>query len=49
MGMIAKGKIPLLVLAFCVVFAVVFGETLIASEIEHECAGNACLICLKIE
>jgi len=43
-----KKKIPLMVLAFCIFFAVVFAET-ISADHDHDCIGTDCPICLLIE
>jgi len=44
-----KGKIPLLILAACIAFSVVFAETLTAAEHDHDCIGKGCPVCLRIE
>jgi hypothetical protein len=36
-------------MAVCVVFSVVFTETLIAEERDHDCIGEGCPICIQIE
>ena len=46
MEMGLKRKIPLLVLAACVLFAVVFTEVLSADAHGHDCIGSDCAICL---
>jgi hypothetical protein len=42
-------KIPLLVLAVCVAFSVLFAEILIAGNYDHDCIGEGCPVCLHIE
>jgi len=49
MEQIPKKKILLLVLMACIVFSIALAEVLIAAEIEHNCIGPGCQICLKIE
>jgi hypothetical protein len=44
-----KGKILFLTLAICIVFSVVFAETIIADNFEHDCKGEGCPVCLTIE
>jgi len=43
-----KKKIPLIVLAVCIFFAVVFTET-ISADHDHDCIGTDCPVCLLIE
>ena len=38
-----------LALAVCIAFSVVFAENLDAGEIEHDCSGENCPVCLHIE
>jgi hypothetical protein len=49
MELCLKRKIPLLVLAICIVFSVVFAENSAAGEIDHDCIGENCPVCLHIE
>jgi hypothetical protein len=44
-----KWKLPLLILAACIAFSVVFAETLTAGVHEHDCIGEGCPVCLCIE
>jgi hypothetical protein len=44
-----KGKILFLALAVCIAFSVVFAETLIANDLDHDCTGEGCPFCLTIE
>jgi hypothetical protein len=44
-----RWKLPLFVLAVCVAFSVVFAETLIVGVNEHDCIGEGCPVCLRIE
>jgi hypothetical protein len=44
-----KGKILFLALAACMVFSVVFADVLITDDIDHDCKGEGCPICLTIE
>jgi hypothetical protein len=39
----------LLIPAACIAFSVVFTETLIAAEHDHDCTGEGCSVCLQIE
>jgi len=43
-----KKKIPLLILAVCIFFAVIFAES-ISADHDHDCIGTDCPICLLIE
>ena len=49
MQLCPKRKILLLVLAACITFSVVFTENLAAGEIDHDCTGENCPVCLNIE
>ena len=49
MKLLSKRKIILLALMFCIVFSFVVAETLTADNLDHDCIGTHCLICLKIE
>ncbi|MDR0320670.1 MAG: hypothetical protein LBI28_04135 [Treponema sp.] len=44
-----KRKILFLALAVCIVFSVVFAEVVIADDLDHDCAGEGCPLCLTIE
>jgi len=44
-----KRKMLFLVLSVCIVFSVVFTETLSADNHDHDCTGSECPICLIIE
>jgi hypothetical protein len=44
-----KRKMLFLVLAMCIAFSVVFTGNLVAGEIEHDCIGENCPVCLHIE
>jgi len=39
----------LLIPAACIAFSVVFAETLISAEHDHDCTGEGCPVCLQIE
>ena len=39
----------LLVLAICIAFSVVFTANLAAVDIDHDCTGENCPVCLHIE
>jgi hypothetical protein len=39
----------LLIPAACIAFSVVFTETLISAEHDHDCTGEGCPVCLQIE
>jgi len=45
----SKMKIPLLILTACVAFSVVFAEILIADAHDHDCIGEGCPVCMRIE
>jgi hypothetical protein len=45
----SKKKILLLALAICIAFSVVFAGNLAATEIDHDCTGENCPVCLHIE
>jgi hypothetical protein len=42
-------KVLFFALAACVIFSVVFSETVIAGEHDHDCIGEGCPFCLLIE
>jgi hypothetical protein len=42
-------KSMLLIPAACIAFSVVFTETLISAEHDHDCTGEGCPVCLQIE
>ena len=44
-----KRKILLLVLAICIAFTVINTEILANSNLDHDCMGVACYICLIIQ
>jgi len=47
----SKSKILFLVLIVCIIFTVVFTETILAGhqDHDHDCMGKGCLICLLIK
>jgi len=45
----SKRKMLLLILAVCVAFSVICAETLTAAEHDHDCIGEGCPVCLRIE
>ena len=49
MELYSKKKILLLVLAICIAFSVAFAGNLAAGEIDHDCTGESCPVCLHIE
>jgi len=49
MELCPKRKILFLALAACIAFSVVFAENLAAGEIDHDCIGENCPVCLHIE
>ena len=49
MELCSKKKILLLVLAICITFSVAFAGNLAAGEIDHDCTGENCPVCLHIE
>jgi hypothetical protein len=44
-----KRGILLLALAVCIAFSVVFAGNLAAGDIDHDCIGENCPVCLHIE
>jgi len=44
-----KRSMLFLAMAACIVFSVVFTENLTAADIDHDCAGESCPVCLHIE
>jgi hypothetical protein len=44
-----KRKILFLALAVCIAFSVVFAGNLAAVDIDHDCTGENCPVCLHIE
>ena len=49
MELCPKRKILFLTLAVCVAFSVVFAANLAAGDIDHDCIGENCPVCLHIE
>ena len=49
MGLRCKGRMLFLALAVCIAFSVVFAANLVAGEIDHDCTGENCTVCLHIE
>ena len=49
MELCPKRKILFLAIAVCITFSVVFAENLAAGEIDHDCMGENCPVCLNIE
>jgi hypothetical protein len=45
----SQRKVLFLALAACIAFSVLFAESLIADEHDHDCIGEGCPICLQIE
>jgi hypothetical protein len=45
----SKNKTLLFFLAVCIAFSVVFAETMIAAEYNHDCTEKDCPVCLQIE
>jgi len=44
-----KRKILFLAIAVCIAFSVAFAGNLAATEIDHDCTGENCPVCLHIE
>jgi len=49
MNLCPKIKTLFLILAVCVAVSAVFTENLIAAGYEHDCIGEDCPVCLRIE
>ena len=49
MELCPKRKILFLAIAVCIAFSVAFTENLAAGEIDHDCTGENCHVCLHIE
>jgi len=49
MELCPKRKILFLAIAICIAFSVVFTGNLAATEIDHDCTGENCPVCLHIE
>ena len=45
----SKKKTLLIVLAICITFSVAFAGNLAAADIDHDCIGENCPVCLHIE
>jgi hypothetical protein len=48
MGLRPARKALFLALAVCMAFSLFFAELAIADEIDHDCAGDGCPVCLAI-
>jgi len=49
MELCPKRKILFLAIAVCIAFSVVFITNLTAADIDHDCIGESCPVCLHIE
>ena len=47
--MLPHRRLPLVVLAACLVFAAVFAEGFVLANLDHAHAGGPCSVCLQLE